>query len=223
MPYRELGVDVERRTRRGLILGLQASVRSDSEPYVPDTPGVFFAVGGVNVGGSPGGEGGGEPGAPPAEVIRATQRWRVAPRVGRDWGRIRGTVGLVAGDYYNPRAHEKGSVWIYPQASLGVGSPDFDLELGFMDAPATASSAAGGMGVLAIRSGMLLAPRHRIVIGAGAPYAGPGESIGGRAADGYVSYAYEGRVSDSLSLNLGGYTSTAASGLFVTVARAFPW
>lgn len=217
VPFREVGAQAVLRRGGGLSYGLQVSAREDATP----TPVDPLAVGSVSIGGAPGqGGGGGDPSV--AEEVRAGTRWRVAPFVGWQWREVRTRVGLVAGSYYNPTAGDVDRVWIYPQASVGLGNDLYHIEVGLLDAPALASAATGGMGVLALRIGLLMMPGHRALIGTGAPYQGPGApdgTLGGMAANGYLSYAYQAEFSGGLSFQLGGFTSTDTTGLFVAIGH----
>jgi hypothetical protein len=213
VPFREAGARVEWRRSKSWSFGLQASVRDD---VIEDSDEPPVAL--VQVGSNPGESNGSGSGVD--DVIRSGTRWRLAPFAQWRWRDAFGKVGFVAGNYYNPMESERGVAWVYPQWSIGLGSQEYQIEIGFMDSPALASSADGGMGVFALRIGFQVAPAHRLVFGAGAPYQGPGAphgTLGGTAENGYLSYAYRATFGTKLQIDLGGYTSTITQGGFVAV------
>lgn len=216
IPFREVGATA-RMNRGGWTLGVQASVRQDIAQATEEAP----PIAGLNIGATPSsGAGGGAGGEPTDDMVRSGSRWRVAPYAETRWRDLRLRGGVVLGNYYNPLESEKGSLYLYPQASVRMGNQFYGIELGLLDSPALAASANGGLGVLALRVGLMVGEGHDLLFGVGAPYQGPGGDgrFTGRAEDGgYLSYAYQARLSRSLTIDLGGYTSTSTTGAYVTV------
>jgi hypothetical protein len=227
VPYREIGAQVEVDGKFGLRFGVQASAREDLAGTPRETVPYTGGIGSITIGSSPGSNAGSNSGGAltPGEELEAGTRWRVAPYASWRWRDVYGRFGLVAGNYYNPSVAERDNAYIYPLGTIGLGFHYGNIELGFLDAPALASSSNGGLGVVALRMGLALAPRHRMVFGVGAPYAGPGAdngTVGGTADNGYFSYTYQARFSESLTIDVGGYMAAVTKGAFFAVGWAIP-
>jgi hypothetical protein len=227
VPFTEVGVEGRWHGGRGLTWGLQIAVREDGTPE-EQTPvgqipvGTGAALLGVGIGGTPGGGGG--PADPGDELtVSEGARWRIAPYVETHWRDLRLRGGLVAGTYYNVTDDDEHAAWVYPMASVAVGNNMYEIELGMLDAPTVAASATGGLGILSLRVMLEIKPGHRVTVGAGAPYGGPGagdEQLGGSSELGHMSWAYHADFGGTLGFRLGGYVSTDTTGLFVSAGTS---